>query len=869
MFDISRIGSGLPFAAATADLAAAVREARVAVVEAPPGTGKTTLAPPVIAGEVAGRVVVTQPRRVAARAAAHRLAALTGTATGQLVGYTVRGEHLLAPGARIEMVTPGVLLRRLLDDPGLDGVGAVVLDEVHERGLDTDLLVGLLAEVRELREDLVLVAMSATLDAAGFAALIGTAAAPAPLVGVSAERHPLAERWAPPPSPALDARGVTAAFLTHVADVVRRAIGEHPGDALVFLPGVREVRAVAGALAGSVDAEVLQLHGQVGPREQDRAVAARREGDRRRVVVSTSLAESSLTVDGVRIVVDAGLSREPRRDAARGMSGLVTVRCARPSADQRAGRAARQDAGVIWRCYDEATYSTLRPDITPEVANADLTGALLSLACWGAPRGETLRLPTALPTAAVRDGEETLRALGAVDDAGRVTVHGRRLAALPVAPRWARALLDGAPLVGRRRAAEIVAGAELDLGRAEPDLLKAVTDLRSRAGDKSGRSGRGTAHPGGHAGGRGSDPERPRGDAARWGREVARLERLLPQRDGARADSGRPAGLVVALAYPERIARRTGASYLLASGTRAAAPADLDGHEWLAIADVTRASGRPAGGTGAVIRTAAPIDLDGALLAGESLVVEEVRGALNAGRLTARRVRALGAIELSSTPVPASSLGLGAVEDVVRREGLEVIGWSPQADTLRRRLALLRHHLGDPWPDVSDEALLGRLGEWLAPELARAAESGRLGAIDLHDPLRRLLPWPEATRLDELVPERLRLPSGARVRLEYPPFDAPDGAVVCAVRLQEVLGLTASPTIGEGRLRVQFQLLSPARRPVAITDDLASFWAGPYAQVRADMRGRYPKHAWPEDPLDPQYAARPRTGRGRASGDRP
>ncbi|MFV0534455.1 MAG: ATP-dependent helicase HrpB [Cumulibacter sp.] len=804
---------GLPFAAATDDLAAAVREHRVAVVEAPPGTGKTTLAPPILADIVSGRVVVTQPRRVAVRAAARRLATFTDTSVGEQIGFTVRGERAIGPQTRIEMVTPGVLLRRLLADPELSGVGAVILDEVHERGLDTDLLVGFLQEVRQLREDLVLVLMSATADAAGLAQLIGEGER-APVIGVDAETHPLTERWAPLAAQPLDARGVRSEFLEHVAQTTRRALREAPeGDALVFLPGVREVRQVAEALTGSVQAEVLQLHGQVKAREQDRAVGERRALAQRRVVVSTALAESSLTVDGVRIVVDAGLSREPRRDAVRAMSGLVTVRCARSSADQRAGRAARQRPGVVWRCYDEATYATLRPQVTPEVASADLTSALLSLARWGSPRGTGLALPTPLPSGAVADGEAVLRSLEAVDAEGRITERGDRLAGLPLSPRWGRALLDGAPLVGSRRAAEVVACAELDLVRAEADLLKTIAALR--------RGG----------------PE-----AQRWEREVSRLQRLVR----TEPDNDTGAGIVIALAYPERIARRVGGTYLFASGTRAAAPAELARHEWLAVADVARVAGARGEGTGASIRAAAPIDRDTALVVGE--FTEEVRGSLAGGRLLARRVQAIGAIELSATPIPAAALGVVAVENVVRHEGLDVIGWSEHADALRRRLAMLHRHLGEPWPDVSDEALLDGLDAWLTADLASAADTGRLTSIDLLEPLRRLLPWPEASSLEELVPQRLQVPSGSRVRLDYPPVGA-DGPAVCAVRLQEVFGLTESPSILDGRVRLQFHLLSPARRPVAITDDLASFWAGPYAQVRAEMRGRYPKHAWPEDPL--------------------
>ena len=811
-------GGALSFAAATEPLRRAVMEEGAAVVVAPPGSGKTTLAPAILAGCVPGRVVVTQPRRVAARAAARRLATLTGTRVGEAVGFTVRGERVLERAARVEMLTPGVLLRRLLRDPSLDGVGAVILDEVHERGLETDLLMGLLTEVRDLRPELVVVAMSATVNAEAMAGLLGRGS-PAPIVDVPGALHPLQERWAPGPLP-LDGRGVSRAFLDHVAATASAAFRDRPGDGdvLVFVPGAGEVRHVAAAIRA--DAEVVELHGQVPPREQDRVVAGRAPGERPRIVVATNLAESSLTVNGVRVVVDAGLSREPRRDSGRGMSGLVTVRCARSSADQRAGRAARQGPGVVWRCYDADAYRGLRPDVTPEVQTADLTGALLTLAAWGTPRGEGLPLPTPLPRAAVGEDEAVLRWLGAVDAAGRITAHGRTLADIPTSPRWARALVDGGAEVGATAAAEIVAAIEGDAGG---DLVRAVAQWR-----------------------RGSDPA-----SKRWAAEVSRLERLAPPSEQRSPDRG----IVVALGYPERVARRSGESYLLASGTRAAAPPDLDGHAWLAVADVTRAGGASARGTGAIIRSAAPIDEETARAAAAHLLVDEVRGQVVDGRLRARRVRALGAIELSSTPVPSSELGPEAAASAVRAGGLALIGWSPAAEGLHRRLAFLHRHLGDPWPAVDDEVLLERLDEWLGPELARAASSGRIAGIDLHAPLRRLVPWQVASRLDELAPERLHVPSGSTIRLTYPEPDG-DGAVVCAVKLQECFGLAQSPTIADGRARILFHLLSPAGRPLAITDDLASFWSGPYAQVRAEMRGRYPKHPWPEDPWSAQATAR-------------
>ncbi|MGE9782112.1 ATP-dependent helicase HrpB [Janibacter sp. G368] len=845
--DLRAIGEGLPFAEALDALRTAVTTRGVAVVQAPPGSGKTTLAPPLVADCVEGRVVVTGPRRVTVRAAARRLAQLTGTEVGDLVGHTVRGERRVGPRTRVEFVTPGVLVRRLLADPELAGTAAVVLDEVHERALDTDLLLGMLAEVRQLRE-LPVVAMSATLDAPGIATLLGDDSGPAPLVDSEGALHPLEVLWEPAPGPRTDARGVTRDFLEHVARVTAQ---HHDPDhhTLVFVPGAREVDRVVELLARLVPgAEVLPLHGRLSPREQDLAIGGSPSPTGGRIVVSTDLAESSLTVPGVRLVVDAALSREPRRDAARDMSGLVTVQASRASMTQRAGRAARLGPGRAVRLVEESAWSRAPEHVTPQITTADLTETALTLAAWGSPRGEGMALLTPPPAAGIAAAETTLRGLGLVDDDGRITDDGLAATRIPADPRLARALLDGADLVGATAAAEVVATLADDLRSDDGDLDRLLADLRS------GRSR----------------------DASRWRREADRLARLVPtdgdERPGSGARAGdrhvSGAGLVTALAHPGRIARRVGdgPTYLLASGTRAALPSGspMRHHEWLVVADVARVDGRVAAGTGAVIRLAATLTRDEAETAGTGLRVREVRADLGAGeagaakgRITAREVDAIGAIELSSTPVrPDPATGADAVRRALATRGLDLLTWSPAADTLRRRLAVLHHHLGDPWPDVSDEALAARLDEWLGPELQRVATGTPFARLDLTDPLRRLLPWPEATRLDELAPERLPVPSGSAAAITWPPHDGPSAAPVLAVKLQECFGLAETPRLVDGRVPVLFHLLSPARRPLAVTDDLTSFWSGPYAQVRAEMRGRYPKHPWPEDPWTAPATAR-------------
>lgn len=830
-FDLTTIGAGLSFASAVDDLQAALDASTSVVVSAPPGTGKTTLVPPLLATRSTGRVIVTQPRRVAARAAARRLAQLDGSPVGTRVGFTVRGERSVTRDTRIEFVTAGVLLRRLLDDPGLAGVDVVIIDEVHERALETDLLIGLLSEVRELRDDLVLIAMSATLDAGRIATVIGTDDLPAPIVDHEVPAFPLTERWAPSPAPRLDERGVTWAFLDHVARTAASAAfdlhrDDPAADALVFAPGAREVSEVARRIRDATDVfDVRELHGRMSAAEQDAVIRGRRPDERPRIIVTTSLAESSLTVPGVRLVVDTCLARTPQRDAGRGMTGLVTTVASRSSSVQRAGRATRQGAGTVVRCVDERTYATAPARPSPEIASTDLADAALLLACWGAPEGEGLRLIDPFPAESLSDALSVLRGLGAIDDQGRATPEGRALARIPTDPRLARALRDGSPVVGSRLAAEVVALLGGDVRTADSDVAQALITLRG-----------------------GRTPE-----ARRWRSDADRLERMTTSAPAVRSDLD-GVGLVIALAFPERIARRVdrtanGATFLLASGTRAGVSGSLAAVEWLAIADVTRASGRAAAGSGAVVRSAAILSEDQMERAASHLLTDRVEAEFVGGRIQARRERRVGAILRSSAPVRASAdEGRDAVRRTLQREGLSMFTWAASAVELRSRLALLHRELGPPWPDVSDAGLLSALDSWIAPELDSLASGTPAARLDLTSALRRLLPWPEAGRLDELVPERLDVPSGSRVRIVYPALDDPDARPVVAVKLQECFGWAETPRLVDGRVPVLFHLLSPAGRPLAVTDDLTSFWSGPYAQVRAEMRGRYPKHPWPEDP---------------------
>ncbi|MBO1751822.1 ATP-dependent helicase HrpB [Actinotalea sp. BY-33] len=824
----------LPVVGGLAALRDALGASGTVVVHAPPGTGKTTLVPPTVAAVVQGRVVVTQPRRLAARAAAARLAHLLGEPVGRTVGCTVRGESRTSASTRVEMVTTGVLLRRLQRDAELPGVGAVVLDEVHERHLDADLTLALAVDVRaHLREDLVLVAMSATIEAERTAALLAGAVpgVTVPVVGVPGALHPVAEVWAPPPRQIgrLDDRGVTPGFLDHVASTVRRALAEQEGDVLVFLPGAGEVTGV-GRRLGGVEADVRPLHGRLSHREQDLALVL---GPRRRVVVSTAVAESSLTVPGVRVVVDAGLARVPRTDHRRGLAGLATVSVSRAGATQRAGRAGREGPGAVYRCWSEVDHARLAAHPDPEIATADLTAFALELACWGSPDGSDLALLDPPPPAALAVAQRTLGELGAVADDGGVTARGRAIARVGVDPRLARALLDAVPHLGVRRAAEIVGLLAEDLRAPGGDLVAALRALR-----------RGSA------------------ESASWAAQVRRLEQAArdraaqdgPAQDGSAARRGAgtdlpddlAVGLVVALAHPDRIARRRpgGTTYLMTSGTGAVLRGEhgaLSGVPWLAVAEADRPPGR----SDATVRAAAPLDLDLAVGAAPSLLREEHGVAWVDGQVVARRSHWLGAIELSSErwQDPDPALVSGAVRDGLAREGLSLLPWSAGSRALRSRVAFCHRVLGAPWPEVSDEALLEGLDRWLGPELARVRGVRDLGRIDVLAALRRLLPWPEAARLDELAPERVEVPSGSMVRVDY---DAEQP--VLAVRVQEVFGWGRAPALAGGRVPLLLHLLSPAGRPAAVTADLESFWRTGYPQVRAELRGRYPKHAWPEDP---------------------
>ncbi|PKV85162.1 ATP-dependent helicase HrpB [Streptomyces sp. TLI_146] len=848
----------LPVRHAVPELLSTLDGHGTAVLSAPPGTGKTTLVPLALAGLTGAgprrRVLVAEPRRMAVRAAARRMAWLLGQEVGDAVGFSVRGERRTGPGTVVEVVTTGVLLQRLQRDPELAGVDVVLLDECHERHLDADTAIAFLVDVRAaLRPELQLIAASATSDAEAWSQLLTVAdgTGPAPVVRSTGQGHGAAVHYAPPPAGIRPAHGtwVDQQLLRHVAATVRLALEAHEGDLLCFLPGTGEIARTAGMLDG-VDAEVLQLHGRAPAAVQD-AVLRGGEG-RRRVVLATSVAESSLTVPGVRIVVDSGLAREPRVDHARGLGSLATVTVSDAGATQRLGRAGREAFGTVYRCWAPADDARRPRFPSPEIKIADLASFALRAACWGDPTAQGLALLDAPPAGAMAAARSVLTAIGAVDADGRATERGMRMARLGVHPRLARALLDGVAEVGARRAAEVVALLSEEPPREYGDDLAAAWRTARRGGD---------------------------GYAARWRQEVRRLTSAVtgagsastgtgagpastapgagsvsassssgsgpegPLRSGSGSDDA-VAGLVTALAFPERVARARGeGSFLMVSGTRAelGQGSGLRSAAWLAVA----VADRPVQAASARVRLAAVVDEGIARVAAGPLGAEGEEVHWEDGDVVAREVERLGAVELSVRPLkqPDPALVRRALLEGLAKEGIGLLRWSRESGGLRERLAFLHRTLGEPWPDVSDGALLARAEEWLEPELSRARRRADLGRLDAGQALTRLLPWAsgEAARLDELAPERIEVPSGSRIRVEY------GGAQpVLAVKLQEMFGLEGTPEVAG--VPVLIHLLSPAGRPAAVTADLANFWREGYRAVRAELRGRYPKHPWPEDP---------------------
>ena len=828
--------SPLPIDAVLPELRTAIRASGCAVLQAPPGAGKTTRVPLALMNEewLAGRrIIMLEPRRIAARAAARHMAGLLGEHAGERIGYRTRLESRIGPRTVVEVVTEGVLTRMLQHDPALEQAGLLVFDEFHERSIHADLGLALSLLSRDvLRPDLRILVMSATLDAAPVAVLLGGA----PVVTSTGREWPVGIRWLGTPP----RRGIESA----AAAAVRSALAEQEGDVLVFLPGRAEIRRAETLLAGA-PADILPLYGNLPPATQDRAILPSPPG-RRKVVLATSIAESSLTIDGVRVVIDAGLTRVPRFSPRTGMSRLETVRVSRSAADQRAGRAGRLAPGICYRLWSEGEQSGLVPRHRPEILEADLTPMTLELASAGIGDPNELRWLDSPPAGAVSHARALLRELGALDSDSRITPHGRAMAALPLHPRLAHLILRSTGLgLGAAGAALAALLEEHDLlGEGERDA-----DLRRRLDVVLRRDTPAYAHG------------RPvRRDVLQRVREGARrTARLLPA--GAQAASGDAdsAGLMLSFAFPDRIAQlrpNSAGRFLLRSGRGAALDSSdpLAFEPWIVAADVgdTGAEGR--------IHLAAPLTESDVREHHATQITrsDEVTWDSDRDAVRARTVERLGAIVLRETRLadPPPELVTAALLGEIRRRGVAALPWSRAAGELRQRIAFLRLHDEARWPDLSDAALGAALEDWLAPYLAGLSSVQAVAKLDLAALLRARIDPRARAALDAEAPTHVVVPSGSRVAVDYSEPSAP----ALAVRLQEMFGAADTPRIGGGRVPLTLHLLSPARRPVQVTSDLAGFWKGSYAEVRKEMRGRYPKHRWPEDPLAaaPSARAKPR-----------
>ena len=841
--------TALPIDVALPPLTAALSAHNAAVLVAPPGAGKTTRVPLVLIDEPWAKdkkILMLEPRRLAARAAAARMASTLAEQVGETIGLRVRFGSKISKRTRIEVVTEGVFTRLVLDDPSLDGVAAVLFDEFHERSLDADLGLALARDTQQgLREDLKVLVMSATLDGARVAALLGNA----PVIASEGRAFPVETRYL--------GRDQRSPIERQVADAVERALRADLGSLLVFLSGAAEIRRTETMLKERIDdpnVDIVALYGALEAREQDRAIAPAPLG-RRKIVLATSVAETSLTIEGVRVVIDSGLSRVPRYEPDVGLTRLETVRVSRAAADQRRGRAGRTEPGVCCRLWDEPQTGSLEPYTRPEILSADLSSFVLDLAQWGVSDPGKLAFLDSPPPAALNEARALLTELGAIDAAGRITDEGRRLRALPLPPRLARMVVDAAAEgVGELAASIAAVLTERGLGGDDVDLHHRLDQFRRdrsrRAEDARAMVKRWVSSlhlsPGG---GRPSEARAGEGDGDRSTPSPAsRLRRSTPSPTGGEGQKEASPGSLLALAYPDRIAKNRGGGsgiFLLANGRGGAvdAASPLAREPFVAVAELTGAAA-----TSRIV-LAAPITLDEieTRFAGQSEDREAVAFDAPSASLRARRTLRLGALVLAEQikQVVPDAESVKLLADGIATLGIAKLPWSKAQLQLRDRVSFLRRSEGDEWPELSDDALALTAAEWLAPFLTGKTALAQIGTDDLAAALDALIPWSLRKRLDAEAPTHFTAPSGSHVLIDYAAEEGPK----LSIRVQELFGLATHPAIAGGRVSLVIELLSPAHRPVQVTRDLPGFWRGSYADVKAEMRGRYPKHPWPDDPL--------------------
>ena len=829
--------SPLPIDAALPELTAALRANNTAVLVAPPGAGKTTRVPLVLAAEEwaqqrqagaqqsqqSSRILVLEPRRLAARAAAARMAQNLNEAVGETVGLRVRFGSKVSRKTRIEIVTEGIFTRMIIDDPMLTGVGAVLFDEFHERSLDADLGLALARDAQQgLREDLKILVMSATIDGARVGALLGGAS----VIESQGRSFPVATHYV-----GRDARPIEP----QVADTIMRSMRAERGSVLAFLPGAAEIRRTQALLQDRIErgTDIVPLYGALGGDEQARAIEPAAP-DRRKIVLATSIAETSITIEGVRIVVDSGLARVPRYEPDVGVTRLETVRVSRAAADQRRGRAGRTQSGVCYRLWDEPQTAALEPFARPEILAADLSSFALDLAAWGAD-ADKLAFLDPPPRAALTEAKALLVALGAIEESGLLTEEGRQLRRLPLPPRLARMVIDAARVGQATPAAEVaVLIGERGLGSDDIDMRERLAALRR---DRSARA------------------RDARAMAQRWAEVAAegatanisseaRIKTVPSPQGGGELGIG----VLIALAFPERIAKSRGATagaFLLANGRGAnvdpASP--LAREPFLAVAELagSAAQGR--------ILSAAPITLDEIETHFADRITAREDIAFEAGSLAlrGRKSRRLGAIVLGERLVPVSPSETNArlLAQSIVKLGVARLPWTPGLKQWCDRVLFLRHNEGGDWPDLTDASLAAGVEQWLTPALTGKTALAELATDEFAAALSGLLRWELRRRLDAEAPIYFEAPTGTRVPIDY----GSEGGPKIAIRVQELFGLDCHPAIAGGKVPLAIELLSPAQRPVQTTRDLPRFWRGSYAAVRAEMRGRYPKHPWPEDPI--------------------